>query len=1074
LRTGGTVAVKLIHPVLAHNRTYRERLRREAQIAAAITSPRVVRVVDLAEYDGTPFLVMEYVSGETLHARLRRGGPLPPGEALAVALEVAWALQAADSAGVVHRDLKPENVMLVDGQVKVLDFGVARADGISSLTVTGSFVGTPEYSAPERADGLGDIRSDIYSLGALLFAALEGRPPFAGPTPFAVLRHHRETPPPVPASLPWSVQQILRRCLAKAPEDRYQTPRELVHAIEAAVLELGGSAPSIGRGPGTVGGAPMTPLPNTYFANTSETPSDPGQLPVSLTSFVGREAETEAVRRLLARTRLLTLTGAGGIGKTRLAVHVAALERSGFTHGVRLVDLSAVADGAALPRAVAAAVGVRESPGKAWIDAVVETLRSRRLLLVLDNCERVVEACATFAETVLRHCPGLRLLVTSRTALGVSGELTWSVPPLGLPNAIPSPVEAVEAAAPSIEQIAECAAVRLFVDRATAVNPRFALTERNAATVAEICARLDGLPLAIELAAARVKVLSVEQIAARLGDRFRLLTGGSRTALPHHQTLRAAMEWSYALLEPSEQALFRRLGVFAGGCTMDAVEGVLSTASSAEATNSVPATQYSSLSVLDGLTALVDKSLLVNRPAGSESRFEMLQTVRDFARERLGEAGEADAAGCSHFEYFEGLAREADGHLRGEEQLTWLSRVEREHDNLRAALDWCVAGGDADAAARGLGMAAALGWFWYLRGHRQEGRNRLERSLASAPAAPPSIRARALAEAGHLALWAGDPAGARRRTEEACALARETGEPLALAWALLYRSVVAAPEPEPAQAEARWCECLALFRAQGVEWGAALSLSWLGQLAYERDDVAAAAGQFQESLDHFRRVGDRWGTAHALARLATVAERQGDLAQAEAHLREQQELARLLGHRGAMAGGLSRLGAIALQRGDLDRARTSFAESLALYRAIGERQTTTGPLEQLALIALRSDQDPAGAAALLREAFALWQEYDDEPGLVRGLLACAELAWRRGETEAAARLLASVDAALVTVACESSAATAGLAAAAASLRSAIFSSDAAASPPAAAAERSPLPLPEAVALALAGPLAPAS
>jgi tetratricopeptide (TPR) repeat protein len=497
---------------------------------------------------------------------------------------------------------------------------------------------------------------------------------------------------------------------------------------------------------------------------------------------------------------------------------------------------------------------------------------------------------------------------------------------------------------------------------------------------------------------------------------------------------------------------------------VDAVEGVLS----AEATNS-------DLSVLDGLTALVDKSLLVNRLAGGESRFEMLQTVRDFARERLAEAGEALAAGRSHFEYFEGLALKADGHLRSEEQLTWLSRVEREHDNLRAALDWCVAaGGDADVAARGLGMAAALGWFWYQRGHRREGRSRLERLLAGAPAAPPAIRARALAEAGHLALWAGDPAGARRRTEEACALAREAGEPLALAWALLYRSVVAAPEPDPAQAEARWRECLALFRARGVEWGAALSLSWLGQLAYERDDVAAAAGQFQESLDHFRRVGDRWGTAHALARLATVAERQGDLAQAEVHLHEQQELARLLGHRGAMAGGLSRLGTIALQRGDLDRARTSFAESLALYRAIGERQSVAGPLEQLALIALRSNQDLDEAAGLLREAFALWQEYDDAKGFVRGLLACADLAWRRGETAAADRLLASVDAALVTVASQSSAATADLAAAAASLRSAVSSSDAAASTPAAAAERFPLPLPEAVALALAGPLAPAS
>ena len=578
LHTGGAVAVKLLDRLLVRDPVQHERLRREAEVTAALTSPRIVRVFDVGERDGVPFLVMEFVNGETLAQRLRRGGPLPTDEALGVALEVARALEAAHALGVVHRDLKPQNVMLADGLIKVVDFGIARADGLPGLTAPGTFVGTPAYGAPELAAGAGDHRADVYSLGAILHALLVGGPPPPGgraaggggdgaAAPLA--------PGALPAALPPAVQEIVRRCRQRDPARRYQSASELAGAL-AQALAGAAAAPDDDAAPGVATatllqpppGAPRPPaavapaLPTPALPTPALEPLPPVELPAPLTSFVGREGDRATVRRLLETARLVTLAGAGGSGKSRLALQVASEVGATFPDGVRLVELAALSEPGLVPHAVAAVLGVRQAAGGPLVESVVRALRPRRLLLLLDNCEHLTAACAELVVALLRTCPALRVLVTSREPLGITGETVQVVPPLPVPEA-PDATEALGDG--TLERLLENPAVRLFVDRARAVAPRFVLGADDAAALIRICRRLDGIPLAIELAAARVRVLSVEQIAARLDDRFRLLTGGSRTAPARQQTLRATLDWSHALLAEPERVLFRRLAVFAGG-----------------------------------------------------------------------------------------------------------------------------------------------------------------------------------------------------------------------------------------------------------------------------------------------------------------------------------------------------------------------------------------------------------------------------------------------------------------------------------------------------------------------------
>jgi non-specific serine/threonine protein kinase len=585
--------------------------------------------------------------------------------------------------------------------------------------------------------------------------------------------------------------------------------------------------------------------------------------PLQLTSFVGREREIAEVTRLLATTRLLTLTGAGGCGKTRLALRVADEVALAYPDGVWLVELAALADPILVPQAVASAIGVRVAPGSTVTDTLAESLRAKTFLVILDNCEHVVAAAARLVEALLGHCPKLRVVATSREALGATGETTWRVPSLAVP-----PDREADA---TVERLAQLESVRLFTERARAARPDFAVTAENAPAVAEVCRRLDGIPLALELAAARVRVFSVKQIAARLNDRFSLLTAGPRTAPPRQQTLRAALDWSYALLAEPERALLRRLSVFAGGWSFEAVEEVA-------AGDGIQA-----YALLDLLAPLVDKSLVIAEEQRGAVRYRLLETIRQYAHDRLLEAGEADSARERHLAFFLGLAEDAEPKLRGSEAHLFLDRLDQDHDNLRAALEWSLAPTRRDDAA--LRLSGALAWFWWQRSYYDEGRRWLERALAAAPR-PSAARMKALHGAGWLAQHRRDAVVARALLNESLLLARALGDRWTVALALHHLGRVAYYEGDPAAARALGEQSLAVAEQVGDDWLIAWAVHLLGLAAHIAADYPAARAYYERSLAIRREIGYQEGIGVVLGLIGAVALREGELGQACALLRE--------------------------------------------------------------------------------------------------------------------------------------------------------------------------------------------
>jgi predicted ATPase/DNA-binding SARP family transcriptional activator len=617
-------------------------------------------------------------------------------------------------------------------------------------------------------------------------------------------------------------------------------------------------------------------------------------LPLPLTELIGREEAVRELTELLERAptqggyRLVTLTGAGGIGKTRLALQVATELKDQFPDGVCFVELAALSDGALVAATVAASLGMGEPADRPVLESLCVALRDREVLLALDNCEHLAAACAGFADELLRRCAGVRILATSRQPLGLVGEVAWRVPSVEVPGSSLLPAGVKDA----VSYFLEYAAVRLFVARAQQADRGFRLTPRDAATVAQICRQLDGVPLAIELAAARARAMPVETIATRLEDRFQLLTGGSRTALPRQQTLRGAIDWSYELLSEAERRLLRRLSVFAGGWTLEAAEAVVSGQWSVV---SEPASRLRAPSghvvcllpsdVLDLLTSLVEKSLVVYEEQEARARYRLLETVRQYFSERLLESGEGEAIRRQHLDHFLALAEEAEPQLTGAQQGEWLERLETEHDNLRTALAWCFAPVDAPAGGRsgtrhpppatlhrheaGLRLAGALWRFWSVRGHLTEGRERLAQALASAPEATTG-RAKALETAGTLAYRQADYGSARMLHEESLAIRRELGDRAGIAASLRNLALVAYQQGDYGTARSLQEESLAIRRELGDRVGIAASLQDLALLAYSQGDYRTARSFYEESLAIRRELGERRGIAASLEALAAL------------------------------------------------------------------------------------------------------------------------------------------------------------------------------------------------------------
>jgi predicted ATPase/DNA-binding CsgD family transcriptional regulator len=703
------------------------------------------------------------------------------------------------------------------------------------------------------------------------------------------------------------------------------------------------------------------PPPQSTVAPTAE-PSDAGKhnLPASRTSFVGRENEMVEIKRHLAMTRLLTLTGAGGSGKTRLALEVARELVSVYPDGVWLAELASLSQGEFVAQSMAEAVGVPGQPGRPITDTLVDALRAKRMLLILDNCEHLVDAVADLVALLLDSCPRLRILATSREALGAVGEVIWPVSLLSVPDPMRQP---------EVVDLEGYEAIRLFVDRASQRKPAFALRSENAQAVAQICVRLEGLPLAIELAAVRIRMLPPQALLDRLKDRLKLLRGGPRELFERQRTLSGTLEWSHELLEEGEKALFRRLSVFSGGATLDATERVCNVRGDL------------SVDTLDSASSLLDKSLLGQEEgAEGEPRLVMLETIREYARERLEESGEAEEIKQVHAQYFLTLAEEAYPELHGPHQIEWLERLEAEHANMRTALSWALGRNEIEVALR---LGGALWWFWSMRGYYSEGRRWLEEALAIDRRGSPEVRAMALAGIGSLAAAQGDLDRAQEACEEGLQIlaheVREASEAklnllTSLGWVALERE-------EHGQAQQLYEEGLALSREMNDPWWVAGSLSNLALVPFSRGDSERATKLYEESMDLFRELGDKQSLAFCLYNLAMVAYSQGDLRRAAQLTEEAVALLRELGATGAVDLGLCNLGWLALLQDDLVRAADLYRESLSLSWDTGLNPTVQSALEGFACVAgAKGDAERAawlwGAAQALHETQGIPRDTD--------------------------------------------------------------------------------------------------
>ncbi len=863
-RLGRIVAIKALPEDVAQDAGTLDRFEREARILATLNHPNIAGIHGmLIGPEGRRYLALEWVDGVTLDAHLT-GRTISEAECLEIVGQIARGLEAAHEKGIIHRDLKPGNVMLDRrGGVKILDFGLARplaTSPDSAITSSGEVLGTPGYMSPEQIQGrVLDPRSDIFAFGALVFECLSGSPAFRGRTigeTVAAILVGEPNWKRLPEGVARSARNLLETCLRKEPSQRFQSMQDVGKALESWRRK---------EQPAPAPGGPSA-----------------SRLPVPLTSFVGRRKAIEDCTVLLEYKRLVTLTGPGGCGKTRMALEVGRRISASGQGEVLLADLSTITDPILVPNVLAATLGVRDEAQEDLLDTISRAIGDRSLLLILDNCDSLVGAAGVAVTRTLSRCPGLRFLATSRQLLAVPGETAYRVGPL----TIPAPEEDSD-----LDRVLQYESVRLFVERAQGVEGGFVIASENAGAVAGICRRLDGIPLAIELAAARTRVLSVGQIADRLQDRFRLLDPSGSPGDSGRRTLRGALQWSYDLLNEHEQRAFRAFSVFAGGFSLEAAVQLLR-----------PADEYQAL---DLLSNLLDKSLLQS-DEGPVRRYRYLETIREFGYDTLTANHEEFDARNAHLEFFAQLAERAEPELWGSEQRYWLENLELEHKNLLAALEWSK----QTSASReiGLRLAGAIRRFWLMRGYYSLGRTLLEDAIAGGGGTPTDALGKALDGAGNLALMAGDYGAAHQ-------------------W---FLSSLATHD--------------ALRSAQGM----ARANTGLGHVHMQRSELPAARRSYSEGLRICRELGDRQGIAAALGNLGGVALVEGDLARAEDLMAESTDYFREMGNDHNLALALATAGVLATRRNAFETARLRLKECLPLIARLHAKRLSAAALEACA------------------------------------------------------------------------------------------------------------------------------
>jgi non-specific serine/threonine protein kinase len=947
---GRTAALKTLVPDLVDDLEFRERLVRESRMVAALDHPAVIPIYDAGESDGRLYVAMRFVRGVDLAVLLTRERRLDLATTLGVLEQVAGGLDAAHASALVHRDVKPANVLLEEatGRVYLTDFGIAKQADSAGLTRTGFFLGTVESAAPEQIQGLPvGPPADVYAFGCTLYECLTGRPPFDHGSAAATLRAHLFDPPPALSAdlgLDAAVDAVIARALAKKESERHTTCGEVIAELKAA---LGGRRET----------RSWTALRR---ARTGTDPRAP--LPVHTRPLFGREQELERLEALLrdADMRLVTLVGLSGVGKTRLAV-AAAHQRAGDFDRIVFVDVTGVSDQDECVRAIADAVGAGDEGDERPEAAIASALGDRRTLLVVDGFERV-EGGPELLAKLLTAAPRTLALVTSQRALRLREERRFPVPPLPLPDA---------ADAGDPDRLGRSPAVALFVDEAVAVNPRFELTPENAGAVTDICIRVDGLPLAIELAAARVDLLTPQAIRERLEGGLALLASDAPTRPERQRTLSGAIETTRDLLVSDERELLTSLAVFPGSWSLEAAVAVCG----------VP---ERSGGLLTALASLIDKGLIhQEEDARGEPRFTMLRTVRDHALQQLADRGELETVRGRHLARYVALAEAAEPELYGPGQLVWLTRLREEEPDIWAALQW-ASEDDGDLGA-GLRLAGAVARYWSMRGPVARARGWLTEALAAAHGVAPAVIGRAELAAGSLAACQGELRAAVAHLDRAFEIAHALGDAHgeAAALALIARLQLASGETIAARAAAE--QSLELAEPARDKATAVSALGVLADLTADAGDDAGAERLSQRGLSLCRELGDRSLLATSLIELARRSIARREDGRTAAWLQEGLTLARQVEDAWLESLALATSGALSARADDTAEARRLVAAALAIAYARGDQRTVAECVHVLAAVAAL-DGDGHRAARLAGAAETLRSEIGAERSTVERAL----------------------------------------------------------------------------------------